>query len=179
MHDGYIFTLGICGSASPSTPAPALLDAMLSALPPVKRAALLGEIMPLDGAGQPYDPLLDPIIQDLRDAEVILMVTPLSSSGRLPARLTALVERAAPLVATGVLRGKVAVLVGVVVAADMPGGAVPVQLQRFCDEAGIAIADMMILAELAAADAAVIDRLKASAQRTYALARQRVAHALP
>lgn len=179
MHDGYIFTLGICGSASPSNPAPALLDAMLAALPPVKRAALLGEIVPLDGAGKLHDPLLDPIIQDLRDAEVILMVTPLASSGRLPARLAALVKRAAPLVATGVLHGKVAVLVGVVAAADMPAGAAPAQLQRFCDEAGIAIADMIILAEPAAADAAVVDRLKVSAQRAYALARQRVAYALP
>lgn len=89
MHDGYIFTLGVCGSASTSGPAPACLDLMLAAIPPVKRAAYLGEVLLSEGAPSLADPLLDPIRADIADAEVLLLSTPLPG-GALPARLAAL-----------------------------------------------------------------------------------------
>lgn len=89
MHDGYIFTLGVCGSASDSGPAPACLDAMLAALPPVKRAAFLGEVLVSEGEPDMADPLTAPVRDDVADAEVILVVTPLPG-GALPARLRAL-----------------------------------------------------------------------------------------
>jgi NAD(P)H-dependent FMN reductase len=89
MHDGYIFTIGICGSASDSGLAPACLDAMLAALPPVKRAALLGEVLLFDGPPDLDDPLTDPIRADIADAELLLIVTPVGEGG-LPARLRAL-----------------------------------------------------------------------------------------
>lgn len=92
MHDGYIFTLGVCGSASTSGPAPACLDLMLAALPPVKRAAYLGEVLISDGAPSLDDPLLAPVAADLADAEVLLVCTPLPG-GALPARLAALARR--------------------------------------------------------------------------------------
>lgn len=89
MHDGYLFTLGICGSASTSGPAPGCLDLMLAALPPVKRAAYLGEILVSEGAPSFADPLLAPVAADIADAEVLLLATPLPG-GALPARLAAL-----------------------------------------------------------------------------------------
>lgn len=89
MHDGYIFTLGVCGSASDSGPAPACLDAMLAALPPVKRAAYLGEVLVSEGQPSFADPLTAPLLADVADAEVLLVATPLPG-GALPARLRAL-----------------------------------------------------------------------------------------
>ncbi|NNJ11875.1 hypothetical protein EKD04_016200 [Chloroflexales bacterium ZM16-3] len=86
MHDGYIFTIGICGSASDSGLAPACLGAMLAALPPVKRAALLGEVLLFEGAPDLDDPLIDPIRADIADAELLLIVTPVSGE-RIPGRL--------------------------------------------------------------------------------------------
>ncbi|PDW01944.1 hypothetical protein [Candidatus Viridilinea mediisalina] len=89
MHDGYLYTLGICGSAAGSGPAPECLSMMLAALPPVKRAAFLGEVL-LNQAGPSLaDPLRDPLYHELADAEVLLLVTPLLG-GALPARLSAL-----------------------------------------------------------------------------------------
>jgi len=101
MHDGYIYTLGICGSASGSGPAPACLDLMLAAVPPVKRAAYLGEVMLSSGAVSLVDPLIEPVRADIDAAELLIIVTPLPGE-RLPARLTALVnaiEREPPSVA--------------------------------------------------------------------------------
>jgi hypothetical protein len=89
MHDGYIFTIGICGSASDSGPAPACLDAMLAALPPVKRAAYLGEVLLSEGEPTLDDPLTAPLLGDIADAEVVLVATPLPG-GALPARLQTL-----------------------------------------------------------------------------------------
>ena len=89
MHDGYIFTLGICGSASENGPAPGCLDLMLAALAPVKRAAYLGEILLSEGVPSFADPLLAPIATDIADAEVLLFATPLPG-GTLPTRLLAL-----------------------------------------------------------------------------------------
>jgi hypothetical protein len=86
MHDGYIFTLGVCGSASDSSPAPACLNAMLAALPPVKRAAYLGEVLLNEGAPSLADPLTGLLLGDVADAEVLLIVTPLPG-GALPSRV--------------------------------------------------------------------------------------------
>lgn len=94
MHDGYLFTLGVCGTASGSSLAPALLGAMLRAIPPVKRAALLGEVLLLDDPTIFADPLREALLADLRDAELLLIVSPLRSE-RLPARLTQLLKLAA------------------------------------------------------------------------------------
>ncbi len=90
MHDGYIFTIGICGGASGL--APACLDVMLAALPPVKRAALLGEVLLSTGIPSLDDPLIEPIRADIADAELLLLVTPLVGGG-VPARLRALAHR--------------------------------------------------------------------------------------
>jgi hypothetical protein len=87
MHDGYIFTIGIAGSAGGA--AAACLDLMLAALPPVKRAAYLGAVFTHDGLPSLSDPLTAPIWADIADAEVLLIATPLPG-GRLPARLHAL-----------------------------------------------------------------------------------------
>lgn len=98
MHDGYIFTLGICGSASAGSPATACLNLMLAALPPVKRAAYLGEVLLTAGPPTLDDPLTVPLLTDIADAEVLLIATPLPG-GALPVRLRALVRalNAAPL----------------------------------------------------------------------------------
>jgi len=91
MHDGYLFTLGICGSANDGGPARRCLDAMLAALPPVKRAAYLGEVLISADAPSFDDPLLAPLLTDIADAEVLLVVTPVPGGG-LPPRLRALFE---------------------------------------------------------------------------------------
>ncbi len=80
MHDGYLFTLGICGSADEDDPAPEVLSALLGQLPPVKRAAFLGPLPP----GQP-DALLADIVADMRDAELIVIVTPATRRNCRPA----------------------------------------------------------------------------------------------
>ncbi|WP_129671886.1 hypothetical protein [Candidatus Chloroploca sp. Khr17] len=98
MHDGYIFTLGICGSTMASGPAPASLDLMLAALAPVKRAAYFGEVLISTDLPSLDDPLTTPVVNDIADADVLLITTPLPG-GKLPARLHSLVrliEHAAP-----------------------------------------------------------------------------------
>lgn len=87
MHDGYIFTLGIAGAAG--GPVAHCLDVMLAALPPVKRAAYLGDVLTSEGLPSLNDPLIMPILGDVADAEVLLIVTPFLA-GRLPPRLAAL-----------------------------------------------------------------------------------------
>jgi hypothetical protein len=89
MHDGYIYTLGICGSAAGGGPAPVCLDLMLAALPPVKRAAYLGEVLLSADAPSLDDPLIAPVRDELADTELVLLVTPLPG-GALPASLSAL-----------------------------------------------------------------------------------------
>lgn len=88
MHDGYLFTLGICGSADEDDPAPDVLSALLGQLPPVKRAAFLGPLPP----GQP-DALLADIVADMHDAELIVIVSP-ATVPQLPARLNDLLRAA-------------------------------------------------------------------------------------
>lgn len=208
MHDGYLFTLAICGTATATSPAPMLLNAMLAALPPVKRAAWLGEVVPLDSSGRWHDPLLDAVVADMRDAEVLLVVSPLYSSrlqpeqatAHLPARLVALLERAAPLAAAGHLRGACAAFVGI----DMAGSTAAASnasavdrivqkqmlfapLQRFCVLAGMEIVGALLVpapeagtpAALADSAADILTPACELARRSYAQARQRLPHALP
>lgn len=178
MHDGYLFTLGISASASVVSPAPKLLDVMLAALPPVKRAALLGEVLPLDNRGLPHDPLLAPITRDMHDAEVLLIVTPLWPVA-LPTRLATLLDHARPSAQSGALRGKVALLVGIAASVDKAELLALARLQDFCAEAGIVIADTLVVTEEQAADNATAEALQALARRAYGQARQLVPDALP
>lgn len=119
MHDGYIFTLGVCGTASASSVAPALLGMMMTVLPPVKRAAYLGDVLRLNGSKDlPHptrDTLLDEVLADMHDAELLLLVSPIhiqASTGviTLPARMQHLLERARQL-PPAALHGKWAILV--------------------------------------------------------------------
>lgn len=171
MHDGYIFTLGICGSASGGGPAPGCLDLMLAALPPVKRAAYLGEILVSQGSPSFADPLLEPVAADIGDAEVLLLVTTLPG-GALPARLAALARslEAAPPPA----RRRFVALV-----AFTDGSTAPLWPLRHALEA----AGCEILAELYAGAeaelAAIADEAVALAQTAYARARAMHPEALP
>lgn len=194
MHDGYLFTLGICGTAAATTSAPDLLNAMLGALPPVKRAALLGEVLHLDSNNNLYDPLLDAIVSDLRDAEVVLLISPLyyrAGYGRsvtaLPARLTALFERCASLATTGQLHGTIVVLVGVISSLQSPllereqHRELLDPLHRFCVGAGMTIAGQTVVYDHADALPLpeTLHTVRALAQHAYAQARQRCPDALP
>lgn len=177
MHDGYVYTLGICGSAAANSPAPALLDALLAALPPVKRAALLGEVVPLDANGRLSDPLVPLVVNDMRDAELILIVTPVSASS-LPLRLTVCLDYAEPLATASMLRGKVAILVGI--SSHRGIGDVAFQrLQQFCENAGMSIADATLLTADRLLDPDATDVLKAVVQRAYTQIHQRIPYALP
>ncbi|MCG8351863.1 MAG: hypothetical protein MI924_29205 [Chloroflexales bacterium] len=167
MHDGYIFTLGICGTSSASSPAPMLLDAMLAALPPVKRAALLGDIMLLDHGGKPNDPLLDPIVRDMVDAELLLIVTPVWSDEQLPLRLLALLKRAMPLAETGALSGKMATLVGIVPPSRLRRPPF-LPIYEFCKRANMTVSSILESTEEAAQGAWSIQRVTEMAQGAYA-----------
>lgn len=171
MHDGYIFTLGICGSASTSGPAQGCLDLMLAALAPVKRAAYLGAILVSEAAPSFDDPLIGPVTGDIIDAEVLLVTTPLPG-GALPTRMLALargLEQDPP-----PARRRFAVLV---VFTD--GSTAPLWPLRHALEA----ADIEILGELyAPADVAldeVADEAIAVARMAYARARASYPGALP
>ncbi len=170
MHDGYLFTLGICGSASESGPAPACLNAMLAALPPVKRAAYLGEILLSEGAPSLADPLTMPLLGEISDAELLLIVTPLAG-GALPARVQTLARA---------------------MAADPPPGrrfAVIVTIGDGADEAlhllreALARVGATIVRELHAAAgveaAEIIPEAVELARAAYALAREQNPGALP
>jgi len=177
MHDGYIFTLGICGSTRAGHPALILLETMLRELPPVKRAAHLGEVLLLEQDQHLHDPLLDPLLTDMRDAEVLLIVTPLHTA-TLPFRLAALLDYAGDLAAASGLRGKIAVLVGI--GPDTPTEpAAMTLLQRFCDEAGITVAGKLVLTDDQAVEPTAPDRVADLARQAYALARQDLPDALP
>lgn len=186
MHDGYLYTLGICGTVAASTPAPALLNTMLAALPPVKRAALLGEVLPLDTNGDLHDPLVDAIVADMHDAEVVLLVSPLyyrDGQVALPARLTALLDRAMPLVAAGQLRDKVAALVGVIPAPPENVGCreVLAPLHHFCARAGITVAGVAVIDEQTDSipRPETLQTVRELARCAYAQARRRCPAVLP
>jgi hypothetical protein len=133
---------------------------------------------------------------------VLLLVSPLyrvtaHQEVALPMRLTALLARAAQASMLAQLRGKWAVLVGIDTADDTATQArqrnvdgivyrqmMLAPLQRFCIDAGIAVAGSTILAApeghsseaLGPEQAATLGTL---AQRAYAQARQMIPHALP
>lgn len=166
MHDGYLFTLGICGGAG--GPAAACLDLMLAALPPVKRAAYLGEVLVAEGAPSFADPLLPLILADIADAEVLLIVTPLPG-GRLPPRLAALLAQRLPPPARG---DRFAALVGL-----GPAGRGLAALRQWLEHQGVAQVDAILLpADGEAAPAR--DTLAATARRVYDLAKKQRPEAL-
>lgn len=171
MHDGYIFSLGICGSASLSGPAPACLDLMLAALPPVKRAAYLGEVLISEGDPSFADPLRDPVLADIGDAEVLLLATPLPG-GALPPRLAALAHALAAAAPAG--KRRFAALV-----AFTDGSTEPLWPLRHALEA----AGCDILAELYAPADAELEAIAAEvvelARTTYGRARAMHPEALP
>jgi len=166
MHDGYLFTLGICGSASDSGAAPAILDAMLAALPPVKRAAYLGEVLISEGAPSLDDPLAGPLLADVADAELLLVVTP-TPGDRPPPRLQALARALAVAPLPPAERLLVVVTLGAADPAALAAGF-----------AGAALAGALQLPADAAADAA-IPRAAELARAAYARARALRPHALP
>lgn len=172
MHDGYIFTIGICGSASDSGLAPACLDAMLAALPPVKRAAYLGEILVSEGEPDLADPLADPIRADIADAELLLLVSPFSAAG-LPARLRALARA----VAAGPppARPRVAALVAV----GRRDEATLAPLRELCAAAGAHIAGELWLSDEAALSPEALSKLGELARAAYSQARTLAPEALP
>jgi hypothetical protein len=173
MHDGYIFTIGICGSASDSGLAPACLDVMLAALPPVKRAALLGEVLLFEGLPDLGDPLSDPICADIADAELLLVVTPLSG-GVAPARLRALAR--AVVAAPPPARPRFAALV----ALGPQGDAALAPLRRLCAAAGATIVgELWLSAEEEDIGDTVRRQLGDLARAAYAQARGLAPEALP
>lgn len=170
MHDGYIFTIGICGSASGM--APACLNVMLAAMPPVKRAALLGEVLLFDGLPCLDDPLADPIRADIADAELLIIVTPLMGGG-IPDRLRALAR--AVVAVPPPARPRIAALV----ALGPQHTAALVSLRRLCAAAGATIAgELWLNAEDALGDDAR-QQLADLARVAYAQARNLVPEALP
>ncbi|WP_129629856.1 hypothetical protein [Candidatus Oscillochloris fontis] len=172
MHDGYIFTLGICGSASDSSIAPACLDTMLAAIPPVKRAALLGEVLLSAGVPDLADPLSAPIWADLADAEAFFLVTPLVVGG-LPARLAALLRHV--VAAPPPLRPRHAALV-------LLGSATPATqalLDHLCRASGADLVGTVWLEPDADLTPTVRQQLVQLAQQTYRQARQLHPEALP
>lgn len=144
MHDGYLFTLGVCGTASAASVAPALLDAMMHALPPVKRVALLGDVLLIGDADDlSRDEMLDQIAGDLPDAEAFLVVTPVVHRG-LPPRLQAALRRAGERAGAHGLSDTIAALVCV-------GGdsadreAAEVAFRRWCDSHDVALGGVLML----------------------------------
>jgi hypothetical protein len=161
-------------------------------------------VVGLDSGGALHDPLLAQVAADMRDAEILLLVTPVyrsPSTGdmRLPARLAALLQAAAPLAQAEHWQGKHAALVAFAGGGDSPASAdddtptvdravyrqaVFAPLQRFCIAAGIRIGGTALLpapdnTQAAALAPAALAELQALAQRVYALARQDTPHALP
>ncbi len=184
MHDGYIFTLGICGTASASSVAPALLGMMMTVLPPVKRAAYLGDVLRLNGSKDlPHptrDHLLDEVLADMYDAELLLLVSPIhiranSGAASLPARMQNLLERARQL-PSAALRGKWAIVVSLA----RPDMAHLLQqldpalhpLHTFCADVGLAV----VASHHVATDTS--DRATASILQTLLATRARDAYAL-
>ncbi|MBX0328886.1 hypothetical protein K2Z83_14495 [Oscillochloris sp. ZM17-4] len=172
MHDGYIFTIGICGSASDSGLAPACLDTMLAALPPVKRAALLGEVLLFTGAPDLDDPMRDPIRADIADAELLLIVTPLLGGG-LPARLRGLARAVAA--SPPPARQRFVALAAVGPRDD----AALAPLRRLCAAAGAEIVGELWVDDGAQLGDADRGRLEELARAAYARARTVAPEALP
>lgn len=171
MHDGYLFTLGICGTASGNSAAPALLGRMLAAIPPVKRAALLGEIVLLDDPDRFADPMLEAVLAEMDDAELLLIVTP-TRHGRLPARLEELLTQAT----TRQLQGKYALAI-ILREADMTTTVVGT-IRRFAALSGLHLIATLELSEQSLDPQACVE-LEALARRAYDAARTLAPNARP
>lgn len=170
MHDGYLFTLGICGSASDSGPAPAILDAMLAALPPVKRAAYLGEVLISEGQPSFDDPLTAAIAADIADAELLLVVVPLLG-GALPGRIHTLAQlKPAP----PVQGGRFAVLVSL----GASGPETLRSLHEMLARAGAQLAGELLL-PLDTDPTSAAHEASTLARQAYSLARAQHPEALP
>lgn len=172
MHDGHLFTIGICGAAA-GGPAVALLNSLLTALPPVKRAALLGEVGALDAQGRLNDPLAEPLLADIADAELIIIVTPLIF-GSLPPRLEHILHRLDQPASGQSLSGKVCRYISIGEGSDR--GAT--RLSRLCGNRGT---DFTALAfpPCDQLDPAQCEAAVAVVRRAYALARSRMPDVLP
>jgi NAD(P)H-dependent FMN reductase len=167
MHDGYLFTLGICGSASAASPATALLDAMLAALPPVKRAAYLGEIVDAAALVSDHDELVAETIADFADAELLLLVTP-THHGILPPRFARVLNTLAQYVSSAERHLPAAVLVTVGAVGSI-APALPAAIQRLPE-----IYQLHFVGDLPLGDQAIT-----LARSAYAAARRRQPAALP
>ncbi len=170
MHDGYIFTIGICGSAGGL--AQICLDTMLAALPPVKRAALLGAVLLSEGLPSLEDSMAEPIRADIADAELLLIVTPLVGGG-LPDRLRALADRV--ISAPPPQRARFVVIVAV----GRRDDAALVPLLRLRDAVGAAAAGEIWLEDGEALGAEQRRALVDLARSAYARARGLAPEALP
>jgi|HigsolmetaAR202D_1030399.scaffolds.fasta_scaffold00005_99 Predicted flavoprotein len=172
MHDGYLFTLGICGTASSASIAPNLLTAMMKAIRPVKRVAHLGDIRPLQSDGSlTKDSFLEEVVDDIPDAEALLIVTPLLHGG-LPPRLQALLACASERLEANAFSDMLAGLVCV-------GGdagereAAESAVRRWCDQHQIGLLDVVALPD-APLDPAVQEPALELARRVYDGASQRL-----
>lgn len=170
MHNGSLFTLGICGTTAGNSIALKLLDTLLSGIPgESKRAAFLGEVTPLDEQGAFSHPLIAPVIAAMEHAELLLMVTPIAHQ-TIPAHLATLIHGAEPLVDAGSLRGTVALLVGVSDSAH--DDASLTLLEEFCVRARIEIAGVIFIPETFAFDEEQCTSLRTLAQHAYTQAQK-------
>jgi multimeric flavodoxin WrbA len=119
-----------------------------------------------------YDPLIEQIVQDMHDAELLLIVTPCYGKF-LPGGLQALLDYAEPLVQSGILRGKVALLIW---AGQCANSYTVMMLEGFCLRAGIEIAGKFVIQKNRVSD---IEHLQEIAHHAYLQARSRLPHARP
>lgn len=144
MHDGYLFTLGICGTASSASIAPGLLTAMMRLIRPVKRVAHLGDICPLQADGSlANDSFLEEVVDDIPDAEALLIVTPVLHRG-LPPRLQALLTCASERLAASAFAEMIA---GLVCVGGDPADREVAELavRRWCDQHQITLGGVLAL----------------------------------
>ena len=169
MHDDYLFTLGVCGTASDASRAPALLNAMLGAIPPVKRAALLGDVRRLDDPSNiGGDGLLDEVAADFADAELLIIATP-AVAGDVPPRLADLLAMAAHEVRPTL--PKHALLLATDEEGDESGALALARLVAWCEQCGVSVAAQVAL-PLATADAEALEQARTFAKAAYEAASQ-------
>lgn len=164
MHDGYLFTLGVCGTASDASRAPALLNAMLGAIPPVKRAALLGDVRRLDDpANIDGDGLLDEAASDFADAELLILATP-SVAGDVAPRMAALLAMAAHEVSQN--GPKHALLLTTDEEGDETAPLALARLVAWCEQCGVTVAAQIAL-PIATPDEEALQTARTFAQIAY------------
>jgi hypothetical protein len=164
MHDGYLFSLGICGTASDASRAPALLNAMLAAIPPVKRAALLGDVRRMDDpANIDGDGLLDEVAADFADAELLLLATP-AVAGDVSPRMAALLAMAAHEVRANL--PKHAVLLATDEEGDETAALALERLVAWCAQCGVIVSAQLAIS-LAIDDEHALGLAHAAAQTAY------------